>query len=601
MEKSGTESLSAQLALTERQRNIIIVFLLTVVIVIGNIPFLSRTPLWAADLDFHLFRIKGIAEGLQAGQFPVRMQTVQVSGYGYPTSIMYPDIFLYVPAILNCLGFSVYTSYHLFAIAVNITSILISYACFRRIFHQSRAIGVTCAALWSLNTYRLDDIYSRGSLGEWLAMLFFPVLIYGLYLIFANNTNAGIRGGILCAVATTGIINSHVLSTAMTALVAIPALIVLLIFNHSISVWKQLGVALLITILLSAFFIIPFADFTLNADMTVNALSDQQKMDLASRKAIEPGQLLLLFSPLVQVEEGKAFAGDIPYSLGWATIAFALLWPLMLILRENRDSEQKRLFHWGIPPLITFGLAAFLTTTLFPWNASRLHALIGTIATVQFPTRFVSYAAISLILMGGLGCFLLIRSTQFSIYAKPVIVLILAMGLMEGAVTCSTYLQNAKPLDPFEQVTMATNNGVMAGEYLPANTDLSAIGWQTNPYADSKRVTVKNYNKRGNNITVTASSEKGGIITLPLFAYPHYQIQENGKHHSNLSLSSSKGNTNLLTVSIPQGWSGTFTVSFVEPASWKIATALSAVTFLIIIIAYTATQRYRNLTKKHWI
>lgn len=94
-----------------------------------NIPFLSRTALWGADLEYHLFRIKGIADGLQHGQFPVRMQMVQVNGYGYPSSIMYPDALLYIPAVLNILGISVVNSYRLFALVVNGLSVLFSYAC----------------------------------------------------------------------------------------------------------------------------------------------------------------------------------------------------------------------------------------------------------------------------------------------------------------------------------------------------------------------------------------------------------------------------------------------------------------------------------------
>ncbi|MEQ2913930.1 hypothetical protein [Bifidobacterium adolescentis] len=66
--------------LTERQKKILTTFVLTVITVISSIPLLSRTLLWGADLEFHLFRIEGIAQGLRDGQFPVLMQTVQVGG-----------------------------------------------------------------------------------------------------------------------------------------------------------------------------------------------------------------------------------------------------------------------------------------------------------------------------------------------------------------------------------------------------------------------------------------------------------------------------------------------------------------------------------------
>lgn len=57
---------------------ILTTFVLAAISVISSIPLLSRTLLWGADLEFHLFRIEGIAQGLRDGQFPVFMQTVQV-------------------------------------------------------------------------------------------------------------------------------------------------------------------------------------------------------------------------------------------------------------------------------------------------------------------------------------------------------------------------------------------------------------------------------------------------------------------------------------------------------------------------------------------
>lgn len=76
----------------------------------------------------------------------------------------------------------------------------------------------------------------------------------------------------------------------------------------------------------------------------------------------------------------------------------------------------------------------------------------------------------------------------------------MVLGLMEGGVTCSTYMQNAKPLDSFEQVTLANNNGVMAGEYLPDGTDLAAITdrypFSSAPHTDGD-VSVTEYQKTG--------------------------------------------------------------------------------------------------------
>ena len=48
-----------------------------------------------------LARINGIYEGLRTGQFPVQINPVQLGGYGYLPGSMYPQLFLYFPAILK--------------------------------------------------------------------------------------------------------------------------------------------------------------------------------------------------------------------------------------------------------------------------------------------------------------------------------------------------------------------------------------------------------------------------------------------------------------------------------------------------------------------
>lgn len=119
--------------LAPHQKQTIVNFALLAIVVISSIPLLSRTLLWGADLEFHLLRIEGIAQGLREGQFPVLMQTVQLGGYGYPVSVMYGDIFLYIPAILHILGISTEMAYRLFALAMNAVTALASYWAFRRI------------------------------------------------------------------------------------------------------------------------------------------------------------------------------------------------------------------------------------------------------------------------------------------------------------------------------------------------------------------------------------------------------------------------------------------------------------------------------------
>ena len=57
------------------------------------------------DTFFHLTRIRGLADSLQAGYFPVRDQLYWLHDYGYGVGFYYPDVFLYFPALLMLFGF----------------------------------------------------------------------------------------------------------------------------------------------------------------------------------------------------------------------------------------------------------------------------------------------------------------------------------------------------------------------------------------------------------------------------------------------------------------------------------------------------------------
>lgn len=181
------------MALTEKDKKYLAAFAVVLFICIASIPVICPTLLKPAhhDLIFHLYRIDGLAEGLKSGQFPVRFQGTQLNGLMYPVSIMYGDLFLYFPAILRCMGLSVYTAYKAYMVVVNAFCAVTTYIVFRRMF-QSRAIGVLASCLWTLSAYRLfTDTWLRSAVGEYTALAFLPMIIYGLYSLWQYGKSGG--------------------------------------------------------------------------------------------------------------------------------------------------------------------------------------------------------------------------------------------------------------------------------------------------------------------------------------------------------------------------------------------------------------------------
>ena len=51
------------------------------------------------DFSYHLLRIENIKDGLLNGQLPVRIGPLFLNHRGYASSLFYPELFLYFPAM----------------------------------------------------------------------------------------------------------------------------------------------------------------------------------------------------------------------------------------------------------------------------------------------------------------------------------------------------------------------------------------------------------------------------------------------------------------------------------------------------------------------
>lgn len=153
--------------------------LLAVIIgLIAGIPMYADFIMDGHDFSFHLQRIEGIYQAMASGDFPVRLNPLQVNGYGYLSSTMYPQLFLYPVALLRFFNVSVMTCYKLLLTLTNVGTALIAYYVVKSIT-QSGKIGILMSFLYTLSAYRLMGMYMRCAIGEVLAMTFLPLVMGG--------------------------------------------------------------------------------------------------------------------------------------------------------------------------------------------------------------------------------------------------------------------------------------------------------------------------------------------------------------------------------------------------------------------------------------
>ena len=235
---------------------------LVLLIFFESIPlFIDYLPWKWHDLPFHLMRIEGLREGLQSGMFPVRIQPAWLNGHGYAVSIFYGDLFLYIPAVLRMFGISIQSCYQFYVFLVNTATVFVAYYCFSKM--SDRKTGMICAMLYSMNIYRMTCLYVRAAVGEYTAMLFLPILLYGFWKVYTLPEESREHGKswISIAFGFTGLIMTHMITCEFVALFTALTCIILWKRTFRKKTFLTLAKGAGAMILLNLWFLVPFLDY----------------------------------------------------------------------------------------------------------------------------------------------------------------------------------------------------------------------------------------------------------------------------------------------------------------------------------------------------
>ena len=153
---------------------------LTVIVLLAACaPLFTINCIGGDDLIYHLLRIEALKEGILAGRPFLRINMLFFGGAGYASSMFYPDLFLYFPALLRAIGTQINLSFHLFVALCIILGFASSYFCAKYVSGSSYAALAT-AVIFTLYQYHIDDIYTRSAVGEYTAVIFVPFVIADL-------------------------------------------------------------------------------------------------------------------------------------------------------------------------------------------------------------------------------------------------------------------------------------------------------------------------------------------------------------------------------------------------------------------------------------
>ena len=129
---------------------------------------------------------------------------------------MYPYLFLYIGAFLRICRVSLALSYKVLIFLANLGAAVSAYVTVKSIV-QSRRSVILAVVLYTLMPYRFTNIFSRGDLGEILALVFWPLVIAGLYHVILGDR----RKWYFLVIGFSGALQSHILSAAFVAVICV--------------------------------------------------------------------------------------------------------------------------------------------------------------------------------------------------------------------------------------------------------------------------------------------------------------------------------------------------------------------------------------------
>ena len=565
-----------------RRRRYAVPLVLAGIALLASLPLFSNYLYFGHDLDYHLQRITAMAAELSYGQFPVRLTTDSLNGYGYANPLCYCELFLTLPALLYNAWLPLRTCYQVYIFAVTLATAAIAYYSFGTIT-ASRKLGLLGAGLYTLSCYRMVCIYVRAAVGEYTAIAFLPLILAGLYNIYTTEKPRFAQWAPM-AFGMAALVQCHLLSCELIALLLV--VFCLLRLRETLRPARLLAwlKAALLALALSAWYFFPFLISTREINLMVNG-------PLIGKIQGQGTYLVQLFSPFGRGYGGTAdgTSNDMTLTLG-LPLAAGFMLVIYCLLRRERWQQQETLRRMQA----AFGFAMLtlvLSLRVFPWDGVQnwLGRAAGKMAGMfQYPWRFLSLGTVLLCLAVLLAVQLLqeknVRLAKGAAAALAACAL-LTVGVVQTQITTG---MSEQAYNVFLNRQPNATTGV--GEYLIDGTSGYETIW-AQPKPGSEELQLLSYEKRGGKAYLTVENDGDAAdISVPIFNYGHYYAVDEATDDA---YALGTGENARITLNIPAGYTGTIVIAYHAPVYWR-AFELVSLLALIGSVGWGASQRKKK-------
>lgn len=485
--------------------------------IILGVALLATTPMMQTylyngdDLCYHLARLEGLKDGILDGQIPVNIQPDGLKGNGY-LNTMYPYLFLYIGAFLRICRVSLGLSYKVLIFLANLASAVCAYTAVRSMCRFRRSV-ILAVVLYTLMPYRFTNIFSRGDLGETLALIFWPLIIAGLYHVILGER----KRWYYLVIGFSGVLQSHILSAAFVAAVCVITALCFCVRIVKEKRYVEIGKAAGVTLLLNVWYLAPFLYYYFGEELSTEVLRWSGYFE----QSVNPSN----FTQSISLYNKQYF------SLGLALLGCVGIGIVRFLCERQR--KRTDLDSYLLYLFVTGCVLAYMTTGYFPNRALLDNALFENIVTmIQFPWRFLGPASTCFLFVGVIG---LAESEILAPYRNLVFTLLVGLNLL--VILSVPMDNNHMPYSNAEVVASKGHESKLAaniGLFYPHEWRIEGASDErmvSNVVtSDMHSVTVRSYEKKGTKAAVSYTADREGcFIELPIQGYLGYRAyDENG-------------------------------------------------------------------------
>lgn len=485
--------------------------ILPVLIVIFTIPLffsLLRPGFFPMQDDLQAFRVQQMVKCLQDLQIPCRWIPDMGYQYGYPQFNFYPPSTFYLGAVFNLVGIQVIDAVKILFILGFVLSALTMYVLLKALTGKwSAFVG---AILYGFAPYKAAEVYVRGSLSEFWAFVFFPLIFWSSFQLIKSGK---LRYMGWLAVSLGLLLTTHnLMSFIFLPIFATWALITTFVWKK----WQSFPKVILGSLLglgLAAFFSIPviFEGKFVHLETLTGGYFDFRQHFVNLTQLFVSNHFGYGSSYLGPNDDLSLSAGQIHWVLGLLAVILGVI--------NFKRKKQLAILIFALGAWELFVLFLMHQRSTFIWEA------FPALKWLQFPWRFLSDSVFLLSLLGALAIYLV--SDLNKKWGRALgVATIAGVLLLHGNFFQPRDWFNITDQDKFTGPSWERQLTISIFDYLPVYAKLPPNKKAPElPEVLDGEVQFIDYQKGSNYQKGQVEVTKKATIRLPLFDFPGMEVR----------------------------------------------------------------------------